>query len=285
MKKKNFLKGIVERKKESIILAKQNLPEEELKNKLSGLAPCRSFLGAIHKPRQIALIAEIKKASPSRGVIRESFNVGEIARVYQESGVQAISVLTEENYFQGHISYLQEVKNITGLPVLRKDFIIECYQIYESRYFGADAVLLIAELLSKDKLIELISLSSQLGLEVLVEVHTEKELKKVLGLKVALPESDSSPQKPSGKKQARQLVDFAIGINNRNLDTLEVDFKTTEKLFPLVTKDRIAVVESGIKGHQDVLFLKILGVSAVLVGETLMEAADIGKRVEELMGW
>jgi indole-3-glycerol phosphate synthase len=285
MKNKNFLKEIVTKKKEQIILAKQNVPEEELKNKLAGLSPTRSFLAAINKPRQIALIAEIKRASPSRGLIRENFNLGEITRAYQDSGVQAISVITEENYFQGNISYLQEVRSITQLPIMRKDFIIEPYQIYESRLFGADAVLLIADLLSKETLMEFVALAAQLGLEALVEVHTEKELKKVLGLKVALPSLDCSPKKVSGRGQTKKLINFAVGINNRDLNTLEVDFKTTERLFPLVTKDRFTVVESGIKSYQDVLFLKILGVNAVLVGEAFMEAQDIGKRVQELMGW
>jgi len=285
MKKKNFLKEIVTKKKEQIILAKQNVPEEELKNKLAGLSPTRSFLAAINKPRQIALIAEIKRASPSRGLIRENFNVDEITRAYQDSGVQAISVITEENYFQGNISYLQEVRSITELPILRKDFIIEPYQIYESRCFGADAILLIADLFSKETLMEFVALAAQLGLEVLVEVHTEKELKKVLGLKVALPSLDCSPKKVSGRTQTKKLINFAVGINNRDLNTLEVDFKTTERLFPLVTKDKFTVVESGIKSYQDVLFLKILGVNAVLVGEAFMEAQDIGKRVQELMGW
>jgi indole-3-glycerol phosphate synthase len=285
MKKENFLKEIVAKKKESIIVAKQNLPEEELKNRLTGLPPTRGFLGAINKPRQIALIAELKKASPSRGVIRENFNLQEIVRAYQDAGVQAISVLTEENYFQGNISNLTQVRGITELPILRKDFIIEPYQIYESRCFGADALLLIAQLLSKEKLIELITLAAELGLEVLLEVHTEKDLKKALSLKIPLPGIDSQEKKVSGKKQFRKSVNFAVGINNRDLGTLEVDLKTTQRLFPLVTKDRIAVVESGIKSYQDVLFLKILGVSAVLVGEALMESQDIGKRVQELMGW
>ena len=285
MKKKNFLKEIVTKKKEQIILAKQNVSEEELTNKLAGLSPTRSFLAAINKPRQIALIAEIKRASPSRGLIRENFNVGEITRAYQDSGVQAISVITEENYFQGNISYLQEVRSITELPILRKDFIIEPYQIYESRCFGADAILLIADLFSRETLMEFVTLAAQLGLEALVEVHTEKELKKVLGLKVALPSLDCSPKKVSGRTQTKKLINFAVGINNRDLNTLEVDFKTTERLFPLVTKDKFTVVESGIKSYQDVLFLKILGVNAVLVGEAFMEAQDIGKRVQELMGW
>jgi indole-3-glycerol phosphate synthase len=262
MKKIDILKEIVAKKKEKIFLAKQNIPTEDLKAKISGLSACRLFLEAINKPREISLIAEIKQQSPSRGVIRENFNLQEIAKIYQEAGVQAISVLTEEDYFGGNISYLNEIKNTINLPILRKDFILEPYQIYESRYFGADAILLIADLLSKEKLSELMELSDSLGLDYLIEVHNEKELKKVLSLKAPL-----------------------IGINNRDLHTLEVDFKTTEKLFPLIPKDKVVVVESGIKSAQDVLFLKILGVRAVLIGQALMEAEDIKKKIQEVMGW
>jgi len=263
MKKADTLKEIIQKKKEKILLAKQSNFEEDLKLKIQGLAPTRPFIEAIHKPRTISLIAEIKKASPSRGVIRQDFNPVEIARIYKEAGAQAVSVLTEEDFFQGSISYLNEIRNAVDLPILRKDFILEPYQVYESRFFGADAILLIAELLSKDKLSELMTLAGSLGLDCLVEAHTEKELKKVLSLK----------------------GEFAVGINNRDLHTLEVDFKTTEKLFILIPKDRIVVIESGIKNSQDILFLKILGASACLIGEALMESQDIKHRVEELMGW
>ncbi|MDD4980358.1 MAG: indole-3-glycerol phosphate synthase TrpC [Candidatus Omnitrophica bacterium] len=262
MKKADILKEIVEKKKEKIILTKQQLPEEELKAKVLGLMPTRPFMEAISKPRQIFLIAEIKRQSPSRGIIRQEFNLAQIARIYQEAGVTAVSVLTEEDYFGGSISYLNEVKNIVQCPVLRKDFILEPYQVYESRFYGADAILLIADLLSKEKLSELMQIAESLGLDCLVEVHDEKELKKVLSLKAPL-----------------------IGINNRNLHTLEVDFKTTENLFLLIPKGKVVVVESGIKSSQDILFLKILGVSAVLIGEAIMEAQDIKKKIEELMGW
>ncbi len=282
---KNFLKEITVKKKERILVSKQALTEEELKNKVTGLKPTRSFLAAINKPRQIALVSEIKKASPSRGLVRENFDPGLIAQAYQDSGVQAISVITEENYFQGDISNLKQVRDVTDLPLLRKDFILEPYQIYESRYFGADAVLLIADLLSKDKLIEFIVLAEQLGLEVLVEAHSEKELKKVLGLRVWFSESASQKEEISSKPPKKKLIDFAIGINNRDLNTLEVDLKTTERLFPLIPRDRITVVESGIKSHQDILFLKILGVNAVLIGEAFMDSQDIGKKVQEIMGW
>jgi indole-3-glycerol phosphate synthase len=262
MAKADILKEIVAKKKERILLAKQQVSEEELKSKISSLTACRPFREALSKPRQISLIAEIKQSSPSKGLIRRDFSLQDICRSYQEAGVQAVSVLTEEDFFTGNPLYINEVKNFVSVPVLRKDFILEAYQVYESRCLGADAVLLIADLLSKDKLIELMRLADELGMDYLVEVHDEKELKKALSLKAPL-----------------------IGINNRNLHTLEVDFKTTEKLFTLVPRDRIVVVESGIKNYQDVLFLKILGASAVLIGTAFMEAEDIKSKVEEVMGW
>lgn len=262
MKAKDALKEIIAKKSERLLLAKQALPEEELKAKLAGLAASRPFIEAISKPRVISLIAEIKKASPSRGVIRENFDLAGITSAYQEAGAQAISVLTEEDYFQGSLSYINEVKNIVSAPVLRKDFIFEPYQVYESKFYGADAILLIADILTKDKITELSALATELGMDYLVEVHTEKELKKVLALKVPM-----------------------IGINNRDLHTLEVDFKTTEKLFTLIPRDKVVVVESGIKSYQDILFLKVLGVSAALIGTAFMEAPDVRRRVEEVMGW
>ncbi|MFH0762682.1 MAG: indole-3-glycerol phosphate synthase TrpC [Candidatus Omnitrophota bacterium] len=262
MKKMDTLKEITAKKKEKILLAKAQISEEELKARVQSLAPARPFIEAIKKPHTISLIAELKKASPSQGVIRPEFNVQEIARAYQQAEVQALSVLTEEDFFQGNLSYINEAKGITQLPILRKDFILEPYQVYESRYFGADAILLIADLLSKEKLSELMGIADSLGMDCLVEVHAEKELKKVLSLKAPL-----------------------IGINNRDLHTLEVDFKNTEKLFPLIPKDKTVVVESGIKSRQDILFLKILGVSAVLIGTAFMQAEDIGRKVEEIMGW
>jgi indole-3-glycerol phosphate synthase len=263
MVKNDKLKEIIEKKKEKIILAKQESPEADLRVKLAYIPPTRPLIEAINKPRQISLIAEIKKQSPSRGIIRQDFNHNDIAKIYQDAGAQAISVLTEEDYFAGNINFINEIKALVNVPVLRKDFILEPYQILESRVFGADAILLIADLLTQETISELVTQASELGMDSLVEVHSEKELKKVLKLKAV----------------------SLIGINNRDLHTLEVDFKTTEKLFPLVPKDKVVVVESGIKTCQDVLFLKILGVSAVLIGETFMAAQDIGKKVEEVMGW
>ena len=262
MKKSDILKEIVTKKKQRIELAKEQIPEEVFKSKIQDLPPVQSLIKAISKPRTISLIAEIKKQSPSRGIIRQDFDPQELARIYQESGAQAISVLTEEDYFAGNITYLNEIKSQVKLPILRKDFILEEYQVYESRFYGADAILLIADLLSKEKLLQLIKLADSLGLECLVEAHTEKELKKALSLKIPL-----------------------VGLNNRNLHTLEVDLKTTEKLFLFIPKDKVVVVESGIKNYQDILFLKILGVNAVLIGEAFMESADIKARVKEIMGW
>lgn len=263
MKKTEILKEILTKKKERIALAKLGMPEEELKGRVQGLPPTRPFIEAINKPRQISLIAEIKKASPSQGVIREDFHHLEIARAYQDSGVQAISVLTEEDFFSGNIAYINEVKNLTTVPILRKDFILEPYQVYESRFYGADAILLITSLLTQEEIAQFSVLAAGLGMDSLVEVHNEKELKKVLKLK-DIP---------------------LIGINNRDLRTLEVDPKTVEKLFPLLPKDKVVVVESGIKTAQDVLFLKILGINAILVGTAFMQAAEIKKSVEGLMGW
>ncbi len=262
MAKSDILKEIVLKKKAQIALAKEKLPLEDLMACLTTLPATRPFKEAISRPKQISLIAEIKQASPSRGIIRQNFNLDQIAQSYQNSGVQAISVLTEEDFFNGNPSYIAEVKKIFNGPVLRKDFILESYQVFESRLLGADAILLIADLLTKDKLVELMQVAASLNLDYLVEVHDEKELKKVLNLKVPL-----------------------IGINNRNLHTLEVDFKTTEKLFTLVPKDKVVIVESGIKTAQDVLFLKILGASGVLIGTVFMEAQDIGNKVVEVMGW
>ncbi|MCX5705250.1 MAG: indole-3-glycerol phosphate synthase TrpC [Candidatus Omnitrophica bacterium] len=263
MSKNDMLKEIVAKKKEKLAFAKIQLPEEELKVKAQGQPATRPFIKAITKERQISLIAEIKRASPTHGVIRESFDHKDIAKIYQDAGVQAISVLTEEDYFLGNISFLNDVKSATTVPILRKDFIFEPYQVYESRCFGADAILLIADMLTQETISGLIQVATSLGMDCLVEVHTEKELKKVLKLKEV------------------QL----IGINNRDLHTLEVDPKTTERLYTLIPKGKPVVVESGLRSRQDVSFLKILGVSAVLVGSVFMESENIRAKVEEVMGW
>ncbi|MCX5708770.1 MAG: indole-3-glycerol phosphate synthase TrpC [Candidatus Omnitrophica bacterium] len=287
MKKTDSLKEIVIKKKERILLAKQNLPEEQIKSQLAALPATRPFIEAINKPKAITLIAEIKKQSPSAGVLRENFDPLEIAKSYQQAGAQAISVLTEEDFFAGALSFLNLIKAEVSLPLLRKDFILEPYQVYESRFYGADAILLIADILSKDALSELIALADTLGMDCLVEGHDEKEIKKILSLKVAPTEipGAKAPLKPAAKTKARKSVEFVLGINNRDLHTLETDTKTTEKLYPLVPKDRVVVVESGLKTYQDILFLKILGVNAILAGESLLKAPNLDVAVQDLMGW
>jgi indole-3-glycerol phosphate synthase len=211
-------------------------------------------------------------------VIVQDFDHRAIAAVYKEAGAQAISVLTEEDFFGGSASFLSEIKAVVDLPLLRKDFLLEPYQVYESRFYGADAILLIAELLSKDAISEMVALAATLGMDCLVESHDEKELKKCLGLKVFPAEE------PAGKKK-KQPIPFLIGLNNRDLRTLETDIKITERMYPLIPRDRVVVVESGIKSYQDILFLKVLGVNAVLVGETILKAADRKEAILDLMGW
>ena len=270
---KDILKEIISQKNQRLIQRKQEFPEANLRAKIEATNPPPSFIKSINpvrkgfsngvnRPRSISLIAEIKKASPSRGIIREDFNPPQIARIYKEAGAQAVSILTCEDYFFGDINYLIQVKEVVDLPILRKDFIIQPYQIYESRAFGCSALLLIAEFLSQETLSEFLDLARNLNLDCLVEVHTEKDLKKAVKAKAPL-----------------------IGINNRNLHTLEVDFRTTERLFPLIPKGKIVVVESGIKSYQDILFLKVLGVGTVLIGQVFMAATDIQAKVKEIMGW
>ncbi|MCM8792643.1 MAG: indole-3-glycerol phosphate synthase TrpC [Candidatus Omnitrophica bacterium] len=260
----DFLKEIVKKKKEQIVIKKSQLPLEIIKEKISSInTKTNFFYKSITKKNKLCLIAEIKKSSPSNGILRDNFSPLQIAFDYIEAGTDAISILTEEEYFGGDISYIPLVKEKFDIPILRKDFIIDTYQIYESKIYRADAILLIVELFSRDTLSEYLDLSGELGLDCLLEVHSDKDLKKVLSL-----------------KKAR-----IIGINNRNLHNLEIDLKTTERLFPFIPKERTVVVESGISKYQDVLFLKILGINAVLIGEAFMKSYDIKRTVKEMMGW
>jgi indole-3-glycerol phosphate synthase len=233
---------------------------EELKDKIKTIPPPRDFLKAL-AGEDIRIIAEIKKASPSCGVIRDNFEPTSIAGVYENNGAAAISVLTEEKYFQGDINYIKGVKDKVAIPVLRKDFIIEDYDVYESRVYGADCILLIVRILEEDRLRRLIELTQSLGMEALVEVHSEEELERVISLGARL-----------------------IGINNRDLDTLGVDINTTLHLMEKVPGDRIVVSESGVSSHGDILLLKMVGVAGFLVGEALMREVDIGKKLRELRG-
>ena len=206
------------------------------------------------------LIAEVKRASPSRGILCPDFNPVELAKSYARSGAAAISVLTEAKYFEGSIDHLAAIREKTNLPLLRKDFIFDPYQVYESRAYGADALLLIVAILSQEQLGELLRLSHSLGLSCLVEVHDQAEVERAL------------------LSQAK-----IIGINNRNLNTFTVDISTTHQLRPLIPQERIVVSESGIRSREDIEKLKEWRVNAVLLGEALVTAADIHSKIKELL--
>jgi len=241
---------------------KRSFPLEELRRVALEQPPPLDFASALRGER-VQLIAEVKKASPSRGVIRSDFNPAEIAQTYATNGASAISVLTEARYFRGNINHLRDIRNALGnkrLPLLRKDFIHDPYQVYESRAYGADGLLLIVAILTPEKLEELFELSHELGIDCLVEVHDEAELE------IAL------------RSQAR-----VIGINNRDLRTFTVDLTTTKRLRRLIPQDRIVVSESGIKNRGDIEKLRKWHVDAVLIGESLMSASNIAAKMKELL--
>ena len=248
-------------------MRKKEQPLEELKEQLVLLGKCRNFYKAVTKAnsRGINVIAEIKKASPSAGVICRDFAPVTIAKTYERCGADAISVLTDEKYFQGKLEYIDHVKHAVDLPILRKDFIIDIWQVYESRVAGADAILLIAEALKPAELIDLMIAAAELTLTVLLEVHDADSLLAVRSM-VGFPRKGYS----------------VLGINNRDLATMKVDLNTTSRLAGLLDNKVELVAESGIKTRQDVEKLKAAGVSAVLVGQTLCESADITARFKEL---
>lgn len=227
--------------------------------KRPGLHSCQNFYNAIKTSDDISIIAEVKKASPSKGVIKVDFDPILIAREYCNANVQAISVLTEKNFFLGDDDYLVRIRQSVPTPVLRKDFIIDVWQVYQSRCLGADAILLITSILNDEDLKKFQLVAGILGMQCLVEVHDREELERAL---------------ESGAK--------IIGINNRNLKNFEVDLKTTEKLMNYIPHDRAVVSESGISTADDMKYLRGLGVDAVLIGETFMRAASITGKINEL---
>jgi indole-3-glycerol phosphate synthase len=258
----SILDTIVGKKRERLGVAKGRVPLRELRGRVPGMEKPRDFKSGVRRGEgRIRLIAEIKKASPSKGLIREAFDALNIARIYEEKAVNAISVLTEEDFFSGDLCYVPEVKKVATRPLLRKDFIFDEYQIYESRAWGADAILLIAALLEKGQAGEYLDLAKELGLSVLFEVHNLEELEMALRVDADI-----------------------IGINNRNLKTLSVELNTTLVLKKDVPPGKIVVSESGIKTREDVMRLEDKGVDAILVGTTFMESTDIGKKIDELRG-
>lgn len=255
------LRKIIARKWEEIAERKAQVSLEQLKASADQQAPARGFVKAIEKKiaqGKAGVIAEIKKASPSKGVIREHFVPAELARSYEQGGAACLSILTDMDFFQGADEYLQQARAAVSLPVIRKDFLVDEYQIYEARAMGADCVLLIVSALSAEKLSELNSLAQSIGLDVLVEVHDEAELD------IAL-----------------ELPNKLIGINNRNLHTFDVTLETTYKLLGKIGSDRIVVTESGILAPADVQAMRSKSVNAFLVGEAFMRADEPGVALAE----
>ncbi len=247
-------------KKHTHVEARKNaLPIAEVRARLSDAAAPRGFMDALRAKKAPAIIAEIKKASPSKGVIRENFNPVEIAKIYEEHGAACISVLTDEPYFQGKDQYLLDVKNVTTLPVLRKDFMVDLYQIYESRMLGADCVLLIMAALGDDEVREFYDVAQTLGMDILVEVHDEAELERAVRLGVAM-----------------------IGVNNRNLKTLAVDVQTSHDLLSLIPDGALKITESGISSKRTIQGLVSTGYHGFLIGESLVCEENIGATLTEL---
>lgn len=256
-----ILDRIVETKRQEIAAAKARTPERDLRAALVDAPPIRNFFSALAAPGGIKLIAEVKKASPSKGVIRPNFEPVAIARDYEAGGATCLSVLTDEQYFQGSLEYIRAIRAAVALPLLRKDFILDVYQLLEARAFGADAVLLIAECLDDCMLRTLHNEAVELGLTPLVEIYEPANIDRVLAAGATL-----------------------IGVNNRDLRTFEVDLNHSIRLKRQIPDNCLLVAESGIAGRGDVLKLQEAGVDAILVGEYLMRQADLRSAVGELLG-
>jgi indole-3-glycerol phosphate synthase len=256
----DVLREIVDHKRTELERAKSAVPAWELERRLADAPPVRGFAAAIAARGPVALIAEVKRASPSAGVIRGDINPADVAAAYERAGAACISVLTDEKFFQGSLDDLVNVRETVSVPVLRKDFLIDRYQVLEARDAGADCVLLIAECLDNCRLRELYFYASELGMDALVEVYDAENLDRVLELEPAI-----------------------VGINNRNLRTFVTDLEHTLQLAPRVAAPTILVSESGIRNADDVARLKAAGVRAILVGETLMRASDPAAKITELL--
>ena len=265
----NILDQIITDKRREVEERKAHVSLESLKERVAGMGRCRNFHKAVTKsnPRGINVIAEVKKASPSAGLIRADFNPVAIAKTYEQCGADAISVLTDEKYFQGKLEYLEQVRQAVSLPVLRKDFIVDPWQLYESRAAGADAILLIGETLDPAVLMDLMILAADLTLTVLLEVHDADTLLAVRSI-IGFPRTGYN----------------ILGINNRDLTTMTVDLNTTSRLASLLDETHGLVAESGIRTRADVRKVRAAGATAVLVGQSLCQEGNIAKKFAELFG-
>jgi indole-3-glycerol phosphate synthase len=256
-----ILDRIVGTKRQELTRTQAKVPSRDLEHQLAKAPPVRDFQAALERAGEVSIITEIKKASPSAGVLREDFDPVAIARVYEQHGAACISVLTDAHFFRGSLSYLSAVRAVVSVPLLRKDFILDPYQLLEARVAGADGVLLIAEILDDATLACLLREVQVLGLQALVEIHEAENLQRVLKLGARL-----------------------VGINNRNLRTFETSLQHTMNLASSVPSSVFLVSESGINSRADIERLQAAGVRAVLIGETLMRAPDIGRKLDELRG-
>jgi indole-3-glycerol phosphate synthase len=255
-----ILDEILQNKRIEIEGAKRFYPLELLSSQIEKTRAPKDFFEAIRPNERVKIIAEVKCASPSKGVFREDFNPVEISRSYMQGGASAISVLTDRRFFKGDLTHLRDVRNTVSIPLLRKDFIIDPYQIYEARVYGADAALLIAAALDKRAITELLSLTHSLGMNAIVEVHTEEELEKALLAEGRI-----------------------IGINNRDLKTFDVNLGVSIRLSKLIPNGKVVVSESGINSTEDIKRLKNEGIYTFLIGETFMKAADPGKELKTML--
>lgn len=253
------LEKICADKKTHIAAQKSRVPLPELQKKSKDAPPTRGFIAAL-SGKPLGLIAEVKKASPSKGIIREDFNAVEIAKIYESNGASCLSVLTDEPYFQGKDEYLIAVRDAVSIPLLRKDFMLDPYQVYEARAMGADCILLIMAALSNDMAGELYALASSLGLDTLFEVHDEEEMDRALS-----------------------LVPKMVGVNNRNLKTLDVSVDTGLTLGRSMPGGILKVAESGIENPAQIARFQEAGFSAFLIGESLMKQNDIGQAVQNIL--
>ncbi len=257
---KMILTKIIEEKRKEVDRDQSVLSLSSVKKKAESMYIRSSFKKNISRKGHINLIAEVKKSSPSKGLIRPGFDPVRIALAYNAAGASAISVLTDERFFDGKLEYLKKVKDRVSIPVLRKDFIIDEYQIYQSAVAGADAILLIAKILTVEELNRYCLTAKALGMDVLMEVHNSEEVEKALATPASI-----------------------IGINNRDLNSFEVDLSVTGHLIRMIPDNKIIVSESGIETYEQVMFLKSLGVNAVLIGEAFMRFDNIGEKVRQLM--
>ena len=258
----NILQEIINYKKIEVESSSKRMPLRTISHLIDSCPTTRGFIEAINvrlQFQQPAVIAEIKKASPSKGLLRDDFNPIAIAKSYEQNGAACLSILTDEKFFQGSNEYLSQVHEVCPLPILRKDFIIDAYQVYEARVIGADCILLIVAILDDAQLQDLADLATHLGMDVLVEVHNQMELERALSINVRL-----------------------IGINNRNLKTFDTDIKTTLDLLDQIPKKHIVVSESGIHTPEDIALLSEVGVHTFLIGEAFMKADDPGTALSKL---